>query len=277
MGAVTRRKRSRGSIRAVVLDWAGTAVDYGCIGPVAVFVEVFKHQGVEVTVAEARGPMGHMKKEHVRLMCETPSVREKWRAVHGRDPEAQDVEAMYGEVEPLMRASVAGHAAPIPGVLEALEALRGNGIKVGSSTGYTAPMMEVLVPESRRLGYAPDVVVCSSDVPAGRPWPWMCYLNAIRLEVCPMEAMVKIGDTVADIQEGLNAGMWTVGVTKTGNELGLNEAEAAALPPEELSRRLAAVESRLLRAGAHYVAEDVYSGLTWIEDINRRLAKGERP
>jgi phosphonoacetaldehyde hydrolase len=261
----------------VILDWAGTAVDYGCLGPVAVFVEVFKRQGVAVTTAEARGPMGHMKRDHVRLMCEAPSVREKWRLVHGRDPGSEDVEAMYREVEPLMTACVARHAAPIPGVLEAIDALRAAGIRIGSSTGYTTPMMEVLVPEAARLGYAPDAVVCSSDVPAGRPWPWMCYLNAIRLEIFPMEAMVKIGDTVADIQEGVNAGMWSIGVTKTGNEMGLSEAEVEALPAEELSRRLAAIETKLLQAGAHYVTEDVRGALSWIEDINRRLTRGERP
>ena len=138
-------------------------------------------------------------------------------------------------------------------------------------------MMEILVPAAGRLGYAPDAVVCSSDVPAGRPWPWMCYLNAIRLEVCPMETFVKIGDTVADIQEGLSAGMWTIGVTKTGNELGLSETEADALPAAELHARLAAIEKRLLQTGAHYVAQDLPGALTWIEDINRRLAKGERP
>jgi phosphonoacetaldehyde hydrolase len=47
-----------GPVRAVVLDWAGTAVDFGCMGPVAVFQEVFARRGVEVTVHEARAPMG---------------------------------------------------------------------------------------------------------------------------------------------------------------------------------------------------------------------------
>jgi phosphonoacetaldehyde hydrolase len=272
-----RSQSHRGPVQAVVLDWAGTAVDYGCIGPVAVFMAVFKQRGVEVTVAEARGPMGLMKKDHVRRMCETPSVAAKWRAVHGRDPHEADVEAMYREVEPLLVSCVARHADPVPGLGPALDALRRQGLRVGSTTGYTAPMMEVLVPEARRRGFAPDAVVCSSDVPAGRPYPWMCYLNAIRLQAYPMEAMVKIGDTVADIQEGLNAGMWTIGVTRTGNELGLTEAEAAALDPADLARRLGVIGERLRSVGAHYVAEGIWDCPVLIEEISRRLARGERP
>jgi phosphonoacetaldehyde hydrolase len=267
----------KGPIRAIVLDWAGTAVDYGCVGPVAVFIEVFRRRGVEVTTAEARGPMGLMKKDHVRRMCEMDSVAAKWKEVHGRKPDESDVEAMYEDVEPLMVSSVAATAEPVPGLHEALKAFRKVGIKVGSCTGYTTPIMAVLVEEARKRGYTPDSIVCPSDVPAGRPYPWMCYQNAINLQVYPMEAMVKIGDTVNDIHEGLNAGMWTIGVTKTGNELGLTEAEVAPLAPSDLRRRLDVIEERLRKAGAHYVTE----GIEWcpaiIEAINARLARGDRP
>jgi phosphonoacetaldehyde hydrolase len=266
-----------GPILAVVLDWAGTAVDYGCVGPVAVFIEVFKRRGVEVTTAEARGPMGLMKKDHVRRMCETESVATKWQKVHGRRPDESDVDAMYEDVEPLMVSSVGTTAEPIPGLHEALKEFRKAGIRVGSCTGYTAPIMAVLAEEARKRGYVPDSVVCPSDVPAGRPYPWMCYQNAMNLRVYPMAAMVKVGDTVSDIEEGLNAGMWTIGVTKTGNELGLTEPEVAALAPEELRKRLGAVRLRLHAAGAHYVAESIESCPDLIAVINGRLARGERP
>ncbi len=274
---VAGRKPYTGPVRAVVLDWAGTAVDYGCVGPVAVFVEVFKRRGVEVTTAEARGPMGLMKKDHVRRMCETDSVAAKWEHVHGRRPDESDVDAMYEDVEPLMVSSVAATAEPIPGLHDALRDFRVAGIRIGSCTGYTEPIMAVLVAEARKRGYAPDAVICPSDVRAGRPYPWMCYRNAMDLDVYPMEAMVKIGDTVSDIQEGLNAGMWTIGVTKTGNELGLSEAEVAALAPADLAGRLAAIRERLLRAGAHYVAESIESCPDIVSIIEWRLSRGERP
>jgi phosphonoacetaldehyde hydrolase len=271
------RKPYTGPIRAVVLDWAGTTVDYGCLGPVAVFLEVFRRRGVEVSVAEARGPMGLMKKDHVRRMCETEAVAAKWEAVHGKPPTERDVDDMYEEVEPLMAAGVAATAEPIPGLHEALAIFRHAGIRIGSCTGYTAPIMTVLIEEARKRGYAPDAVVCPSDVRAGRPYPWMCYRNAMDLDVYPMEAMVKIGDTVSDIQEGLNAGMWTIGVTKTGNELGLSEVEVAALAPADLEGRLAAIRERLLRAGAHFVTESIESCPDIVSVIEWRLRRGERP
>ncbi|MCU0604196.1 MAG: phosphonoacetaldehyde hydrolase [Desulfobacterales bacterium] len=273
----SRSTTRTGPVRAVILDWAGTAVDYGCIGPAAVFVDVFQRFGVAVTMDEARQFMGLMKKDHLRSMCALPRVAARWQAAHGRVASEADIDALYAETEPMMVAAVARHAELIPGLLAFAEALRRKGIRIGSTTGYTRPMMEVLVPEARAKGYRPDAVVCPSDVPAGRPYPWMCYLNAIRLGVHPMSAMVKIGDTLSDVEEGLNAGMWTVGITRTGNLLGLSEPETGRLPPEELASRLRAAEETLRRAGAHYTVEGIWEALPVIEAIEARLAAGERP
>lgn len=277
MDIYVRKTPYRGPVKALVLDWAGTAVDYGCIGPVAVFLEVFKRRGVEPTIEEARGPMGLMKKDHIRAMCNTPSLAERWAAVHGKTPGEDDVDAMYLETEPLMVGCIKNHSTLIPGLLDAVAAFRGMGLKIGSSTGYTGSMMDVLRPEAARQGYEPDAVYCSTDVPAGRPYPWMCYRNAIDLGVYPMEAMVKVGDTVSDVQEGLNAGMWTVALSKSGNELGLPLEEVECLPTAVLTARLSLVEDRLVEAGAHYVVEDITQVPDVIEDINDRLSQGEQP
>uniref|UniRef100_A0A7C4EM21 phosphonoacetaldehyde hydrolase n=1 Tax=Fundidesulfovibrio putealis TaxID=270496 RepID=A0A7C4EM21_9BACT len=264
-------------MKALVLDWAGTAVDYGCIGPVAVFLEVFKRRGVEPSIEEARTPMGLMKKDHIRAMCAMPELAARWAAVHGKAPNEADVDAMYQDTEPLMVDCIKDHAELIPGLLEAVAHFRDMGIRIGSSTGYTGPMMDVLRPEAARQGYEPDAVYCSTDVPAGRPFPWMCYRNAMDLGVYPMEAMVKVGDTISDVQEGLNAGMWTVGLSKSGNELGLPLDEVETLATAELTARLCVIEDRLLEAGAHYVVEDITQVPAVLADINERLSQGEHP
>lgn len=262
----------RGAVQAVILDWAGTAVDFGCMGPVAVFQEVFRQSGVEVSMGEARAPMGLMKKDHIRAICAMEPVAERWRSVHGTPPGDQDVDELYNRLQPLMVSALRRHCLPVPGLMEAVEAFRGQGLRIGSCTGYTGPMMEVLAAEAATHGYRPDSIVCATDVPAGRPYPWMCYLNAIRLQVYPLEAMVKIGDTVSDIQEGLNAGMWTIGVTRTGNELGLTEEEVGHLEPAELRSRLARIEERFRGAGAHFVAESIADCPPIIDEINRMIA-----
>lgn len=266
-----------GPVRAVVLDWAGTAVDFGCMGPAAVFQEAFARHGVTATVAEAREPMGREKRDHVRAMLAQPGLASRWQAARGSAPTEADGDAVYADVEKLMVRALARYAEPVPGLLDFVSAVRRRDIRVGTCTGYTAPMIEVVAVEAARQGFVPDAIVSSSDVPAGRPAPWMCHLNAMRLGVYPMCALVKIGDTAADMEEGRNAGMWTVGVARTGNYVGLDQAGLAALPEAERADRIAVAADRLRAAGAHYVADSVADCLEIVEDIGRRLARGETP
>lgn len=277
MEIITPHTPYTGPLKGAILDWAGTAVDYGCIGPAAVFVDVFKKFNVDATIDEARQFMGLMKKDHIRGMLNLPSIRKRWEAAHKRAPEENDVDALYLETEPMMVSAILCHGELIPGLLETVAGMRGLGMKIGSCTGYTSPMMAVLAPLAMRQGYEPDAMKCSADVPRGRPYPWMCYLNAIEMDIYPMSALVKIGDTVSDIQEGLNAGMWTIGLTQSGNELGMTREAAEALPEMALNEKLTIIESRFLDAGVHYTAKGIWECLPLIDDINRRLANGEQP
>jgi phosphonoacetaldehyde hydrolase len=105
----------------------------------------------------------------------------------------------------------------------------------------------------------------------------MCYQNAIQLQVYPFESMIKIGDTISDIQEGRNAGMWTIGLTQSGNELGLPEDLVDVLAPGDLKQRLAVIETRFREAGAHYHVKGIWECLEVVDEIDRRLAKGDHP
>jgi phosphonoacetaldehyde hydrolase len=270
-------RRYRGKLQGVVLDWAGTTVDYGCIAPVAVFIEIFRSRGVEITMEEARKPMGAFKRDHIAQVLAMPAVAARWHAVHYYEPTETDVQSLYEAFTPLQVQTVTEHATVIPGVIEAVAAMRAHGLQIGSCTGYTRAMMEPLLPAAQEQGYDPDCVVCPDEVGGGRPLPWMCFVNAHRLSVFPMEAMVKIGDTPLDIKEGLNAGMWTIGLAKTGNEMGLTEAEIDMLTPEDLQHRLAVARQRLTQAGAHYVVDDLTDAVDLIEHINLRLGQGEHP
>jgi len=267
----------RGPLKAVILDWAGTTMDYGCYAPAVVFIEVYNRHGVPISIAQAREPMGAHKKVHIRMISEMESVRRAWRDAHGRLPVEDDVEAMFRDFVPLQLACLAQYADLIPGTLEAVADFRRRGMKIGSTTGYTTEMMEVLIVEARKRGYVPDSSVCAAQVPAGRPYPWMCLQNALNLQVYPMEAFVKVGDTLPDIAEGLNAGMWTVGLAKTGNELGLTEQEIEALEPAALQAKLDRAYQRFHQSGAHYVVDTIAEVPALIDFINTRLARGERP
>lgn len=271
------RRRYTGPLKAVVLDWAGTTVDYGSCAPVAALSAAFAGQHIAITSEQARRPMGRHKKDHIRDILRMPEVAAQWVDWHDRPCAEADIDMLFDAFLPLQLEYIVQYADPIPGVVEAVRRLRQRGLKVGSTTGYTRAMMDVLAPEAARRGYAPDVIVCPDEVHAGRPQPWMCYQNAIALQRWPMAAFVKIGDTPLDIEEGLNAGMWTIGLTRCGNEIGLTEAESKALPAETLAQKLAGARERLLAAGAHYTAETLLDALPLLDSIDARLRQGESP
>jgi phosphonoacetaldehyde hydrolase len=271
------QRRYHGPLKAVILDWAGTTMDFGCLAPAVVFVDVFRRRDVPITNEEAREPMGAHKKVHIRKISQLPSVAKRWQEVHGKTCSEEDIEAMFQDFIPRQLDCLAKYADLIPGTVESIAAFRHRGLKIGSTTGYTGEMMKLLLAEAKRRGYEPDSTVCATDVPAGRPEPWMCLANAQNLRIYPLEASVKIGDTLPDIAEGLNAGMWTIGLAKTGNEMGLSEKELAQLPQEEYRRRMDRAYERMAQAGAHYVVDGITDVIPCLDDIDRRLASGERP
>ena len=83
--------------------------------------------------------------------------------------------------------------------------------------------------------------------------------------------MLKYGDTIADIKEGVNAKVWTVGVVMGSNELALTQEEVAAMSADELDARKAEVRRRMLEAGAHYVVDDITELPAVIETINQKM------
>src|SRR5262245_5820922 len=120
-------------LRAILFDWAGTTVDYGSRAPTSVFLRIFERRGVNITVPEARGPMGMAKREHIATVLALPRVTAEWAKVHGRAPVDGDVQAMYDEFLPLQKETLATGSDLIPGAVDAINACRQMGLKIGSS------------------------------------------------------------------------------------------------------------------------------------------------
>lgn len=266
-----------GPVQAVLLDWAGTTMDFGCMAPAVVFVAVFERAGVPISMDEARAPMGAHKRVHIQKISQLPSVAARWKAKHGRACTEADVDRMFAEFIPLQLECLADYADLIPGTLEVVAALRKRGVKIGSTTGYTGEMMELLVDEAAKRKYKPDVTVCATDVPQGRPYPYMCLKNVIELGVSPVSACVKVDDTLPGVEEGLNAGMWTVGLAISGNEVGLPLKDWRRLKPAEQAMRRERAYGRMRQCGAHFVIDTVAELMPCIDDIEARLRRGEKP
>lgn len=258
-------------IECVIMDWAGTTIDYGCFAPVSAFIESFRMIGINVTAAEARKPMGLTKIDHIRALFEMESINSAFRQKYGRNYTENDVESRYAEFQRLLFATLKEYTGPISNVIETIDILRQKGIKIGSTTGYTKKMMDVVVPEASRKGYTPDNYVTSDDLPAGRPYPYMIYKNMCDLGIPSRFSVLKYGDTISDIKEGINAGVWSVGVILGSNELGLTEEEVKVLSPEELKQKMDDVRKRMYAAGAHYVVNSIDELPDLIECINARM------
>ncbi|MGN0703063.1 MAG: phosphonoacetaldehyde hydrolase [Lentihominibacter sp.] len=241
-------------IDAVIFDWAGTTVDYGSFAPVQAFMEVFREYGVEPTVEEVRKPMGMLKIDHIRTMLEMPRLHRCWQDVHGTAPVEKDVTALYGLFEDKLMQILDRFAAPKPDTLKAVEALRAQGIAIGSTTGYTDEMMAIVAPAAKAAGYAPDVWFSpDSTGKKGRPYPYMIFRNMEALGLTDVRRVLKIGDTLSDIREGKNAGVITAGVVVGSSQLGLSQAEFEALPAKEQDALCKEAADRFYEAGADAV------------------------
>ena len=264
-------------IPAVFLDWAGTVVDHGSVAPVKALEDIFAEAGVPVARPLVRRYMGLAKKEHIRRILDEPEVAANWKSAHGTSPSESDVVRLYARFEPQMMELLAGYAEVIPGAAETVEILRGKGIRIAGTTGYTRPMLERLERLAAEQGYRTDKSLVPEDVGAGRPYPWMIFKLALDLRIYPLSACVKIGDTESDIEEGRNAGMWTIGLTRSGNSVGLTAQEWNALDAAEQARLLARAGEELKSAGAHYTAESIAHVVPLLEEIESRIAAGEYP
>lgn len=255
-------------IEAVIFDWAGTTVDFGCFAPVNVFVNIFKTAGIDVTIEEARIPMGMLKIDHIRTMLEMPRIQDSWQERYSRPSNEEDVHTLYTQFETELMATLATYTDPIPNVIDTVAELKEKGIKIGSTTGYTASMMEVVTKNAKEKGYAPDHLVTPDDTNnLGRPYPYMIFRNLEFLKVSSVKAVIKVGDTVSDMKEAVNAGIPAVGVIIGSSEMGLTEEQFTSLSEEEKQETIERVRATFLENGASYTIETMADLLPLIETI----------
>jgi phosphonoacetaldehyde hydrolase len=264
-------------IPAVFLDWAGTVVDHGSIAPVKAIEDIFAEAGIPVARLLVRKYMGLAKRDHIRLLLEEPEVEARWKALRPGLSHEAEVDRLYAQFEPRMMERLVGYAQVISGAVETVAALRERGIRIAGTTGYTRPMLAQLEALAAEQGYRTDLSLTPEDVGAGRPYPWMCFKLAVDLRIYPLSRCVKIGDTPSDMEEGRNAGMWTVGLTRSGNSVGLTEEEWQRVNPKKQGIMLAGAGEELTLAGAHYTAESIAHVLPILGEIETRITAGERP
>ncbi|MDO8656806.1 MAG: phosphonoacetaldehyde hydrolase, partial [Nanoarchaeota archaeon] len=262
-------------------------------------------------IREARVPMGLKKDVHIKEFLglgeqykEHPLVQgvvARWEEHFGKVPTEEDAAEIFKYFVPAQMEVLAKHADLIPGTLETVACLREQGIKIGSTTGYMGSenpeedMVGLLLKEAEKRGYIPDVSVCATGhvaerdwsrgtwkhgkthLPQARPAPWMCLENTKRLNIYPPYKCVKVDDTVDGVLEGVNAGMWTIGLIQTSSDMGLTEAEVLALPENDVHMRLKNNYRKMTEAGATYVVDGIWNVPEKIKAIQRLMNEGIKP
>lgn len=264
-------------IRAFVFDWAGTMVDFGCVAPVRALRDAFAAEGVSLSDAEARADMGMAKRDHIAGVLSRAPMVERWRAARGADPAPADIDRLFEAVGPLMAAAARDCAQLIPGAAALAQALSARGVRLGSGTGYSRAMMAGILPRAAEQGYRPEVVVCAGETAAGRPSPLMAWKALVELGAWPARACVKVDDAEVGMQEGREAGLWTIGLAASGNGVGLDLAAFEVLAPLDREAAVARSAEALAAAGADYVVPTVAEIAGLLPELEARVAAGERP
>ncbi len=243
--------------RMVVFDWAGTLVDFGSFAPTVAFVKAFAASGVEVTIEEARAPMGLGKRDHIRAILQMPRIAGQWSAAHGAEAGDAEIDEILQIFIPLSAEAAAEAACLVPGTAEMVTELRTRGLKIGSTTGYPRAVMERVLPAAAAQGLEPDCLVCADDVPRARPNPAAMQRCFQELGVDDPSAVIKVDDTAPGIGEGVAVGCVTVGVALSGNYVGRTVEELAAMSAGEVEALRAGAADRLRMAGVGHVIDTV--------------------
>lgn len=242
----------------VIFDWAGTTVDFGSCAPVEVFLKIFEDVGIKVTYEEARKPMGMLKMDHIKTMLKMKRIEQEWIKKYNKKPTEEDALKLYRQFEKSLFDILKEFATPLPLVVDTVHTLRERGVNIGSTTGYTREMINIVSKESKKKGYEPDCIVTADEVGGfGRPSPYMIFENMKLLNVQDVREVIKVGDTEADIKEGLHAGVYTIGVIIGSSEMGLTKTEFDQLTVEERINKIEETKHKFESYGAHATIETI--------------------
>jgi len=268
-------------LRAAITDLSGTTIDEHVLAPTTAVMENFERYGVPITPEEAREPMGLRKDLHIAAILNMTSVQARWLEIKGKLPTKADEQALFKQFVPIQLSVLKEYSNLIPGVREGAEKLRKMGIKIACTTGFTEEMVNVIAPFLRsNEGFSFDAVVAGDNVQHGaRPEPHMLFKCMDILGVHLPGEVMKVGDTLKDIGEGLSAGVWTVALWEHSNFTGIRDKEHLKnLSSSELKILQEKARKELTyNSGAHYVAPNFSALIDIAQDINKRLIKGETP
>ena len=264
------------TIKAVIFDWAGTTVDYGSRAPIVAFQQAFANVGIRISEAEIREDMGLDKYTHIHKIISLPAVQNDWQARFQVLPTNDDCDRIFQDFKAILLASLTDFAQLKPGMDAVIAYLNEHHIAYGTTTGYDAEMLSIVLPIAANQGYRPTVNITSAQTGGiGRPAAAMLELACDQLEINDPATVIKIGDSVNDILEGQNADVISIGIVDGSNLMGLSEAEFDALTPTEQAHLRAQVTAEYTAVGADYILQSMTELPALIEQINQPVSDNQ--
>ena len=266
-------------LKAVILDLSGTIVDIHVLSPAIGFVKVFEKYGINVTMEEAREPMGLKKEIHLKQMLEMPRILDQWMTNKKYTPDHKDIDLLYKDLEDIQKKLLPKYCTLTPGTANSLGILRHNhDMKFGVTSGFNRELVDIILYEAAKQGVKIHSSVASDEVEHSRPFADMTAKNQQLLGIDHPGHLVKVDDTIPGIQEGLNNESWTVGVFAYSNSTGIDSLEQWAMMYDDEKRsRLMNARDMLEQANPHFIVPDI-TYLPWVVgQINGRLKHGLLP
>lgn len=211
--------------------------------------------------------MGMGKWDHVQTMLSYPRLGRAWAEQTGTGVDKEAVDAIYASFNEKILEALAKKefSQPKPYVVDTVEKLRAAGYKIAGTSGYTKEMMAMIIPQAKDQGYTVDCALTSEDVGGlGRPYPYMIFKLMAHFQITGVDRVLKVGDTVADIKEGKNAGVSAAGIIEGSSVMAMREADFNQLSPADQDQLKAKAEKEFKDAGADLVFQnfaDLYAYL----------------
>lgn len=222
-------------MRLVVFDVAGTTLLDDGDAVASAMISALATAGVEVCAAEVDPVMGLVKPLAIATLLEDK------RGVRPEPVEVRTVHERFRSAMVEHYASGPGVGA-MPGAEAVFLALRGSGIKVALDTGFDRSILDAVI---RRLGWAPmlDATIASDEVERGRPYPDMIRALMDELGVERAMDVAKVGDSLADIEEGINSGCGLVVAMRNRRTIPLLDRYPGVVGVDDLHEVIGHVES----------------------------------
>lgn len=196
--------------RLAVFDIAGTTVrDKGNVADS--FMAAFREHGIELSRAEVQAVMGYRKIEAIEMLLRDIAI--------DKAMDSSLIQAIHDDFERIMLEYYMSdpELAPLPFAEEVFQWLQARGIRVALNTGFTRNITEgILYRLSWKNNPLINGVICSDEVPEGRPAPFMIRKLMDEFNVADPATVIKVGDTEVDILEGRNASCGMVVSVSTG-------------------------------------------------------------